>query len=313
MKLKEFLQWGEHAVNDVLNSLNDVSLNLASKLGPWFAPAIPAYFIAKSLYKNLHVDFSVALIAAGSVEFIGILVISVHQNATNWNIISRDRDPKVDTKITLNNVRIYLTVALILSVGLELIPILSPLAIGAFVVLTSISSNTLTILNNLTRWQDEIGEELRLSKAKAKILANIKEFTQKLKTLTSEFSKLGTEVEDAKNSLKTVIDEVKVAKVSLQVLQEEKATLQGEINQLSKGTNVVKPKLKTKASKVKSINKKQDIADRQAQVKLLFEQGLDKHQIAAKLPGKVSHGTIYNDLKFLATSEQSNGKVQEIT
>ncbi|MEM7033915.1 MAG: HTH domain-containing protein [Chloroflexota bacterium] len=203
-----------------LDTIEELALDFATRLGPWLAPIGPAYFIGRAVNTHLHAHLSIAVIMACAVELVGIAATHTALRAWTWNQMKRKTDPDAPFTLMVWLSLVYFFSAFALSILVEVFQQLATYAPAVFLGLAAVAYVTIGVATKLHRWEGARQKETEARQIKGKLAAEVERLIQSVRTLSSELDNLTLEVE-AKQQTKAILDQ------QLDQLQASKAVDQG--------------------------------------------------------------------------------------
>ncbi|NIQ88772.1 MAG: hypothetical protein GWN93_06685 [Deltaproteobacteria bacterium] len=126
-------------------------VKLIAKLSPWLAPIPSAYFVARSSMAHLNVPLVLAIIIGVVLELLGIATVHTALSLYRWNIkpaVDKEKGgwERAPLKLSIATCAVYFVAVLFLSVVLETVPQLAPIAPTIFPVVAVVGAVTLAIV-----------------------------------------------------------------------------------------------------------------------------------------------------------------------
>ena len=134
-----------------LESFDSIIADVGAKVAPWLAPLPTAFLIGKSTYNHLDWPGWVAVVAAITVEALGLATTSTAMELREWNAHKRKTDPQAPAKLALGLVGLYFVTAIGLTVALDIFPDLSTYAPAIFPLLSLAGVTVLALRNDHRR------------------------------------------------------------------------------------------------------------------------------------------------------------------
>lgn len=142
-----------------LESFDSIISDVGAKVAPWLAPLPTAFLIGRSTYNHLHWPGWVAVVAAITVEALGLATTATAMELREWNAHKRKTDPQAPAKLALGLVGLYFVTAIGLTVALDIFPELSTYAPAIFPLLSLAGVTILALRNDHRRRVERIEKE----------------------------------------------------------------------------------------------------------------------------------------------------------
>ncbi len=146
-------------ITKFLESFEATISDVGAKIAPWLAPLPTAYLIGRSTYNHLHWPGWVAVVAAITVEALGLATTATAMELREWNAHKRKTDPQAPAQLALGLVGLYFVTALGLTVALDIFPELSTYAPAIFPLLSLAGVTVLALRNDHRRRVERIEKE----------------------------------------------------------------------------------------------------------------------------------------------------------
>lgn len=134
-----------------LDNVERTAVDVISVFAPWLGPIPSAYLVGDACINNLQWHIVVAVIAALSVESIGVVSVVTSLRAYEWNATKNKTDPAAPFLLSLFLVIFYLVVTVGLVVLLNVIPALATWAPAVFPLLAVVGAVNIAIKNGQQR------------------------------------------------------------------------------------------------------------------------------------------------------------------
>ena len=146
-------------LHDWLGQSEALAVDLVVKIAPWAAPAPTAYLVYARTMAHLRWPAWVAIVAALVIESLGLATVATALELREYNQEKRKSDPAAPFGLAALLAGVYLVVALLLTVVLDIVPILSIVAPGAFPFLSLCGVLVLAVRSDHRRRLQTIAEE----------------------------------------------------------------------------------------------------------------------------------------------------------
>jgi len=123
-------------LTDALNGWEADAVELVAKAAPWFAPLPTAWLVYDRTMRYLSWPQWVAIAAAVTLELLGVAILATALRLYQYNQNKRKSDPAAPLWIALVLVALYLITAELLTVVLDIVPLVARLAPALFPVLS---------------------------------------------------------------------------------------------------------------------------------------------------------------------------------
>lgn len=254
----------------LLETLEEMALATVARIVPWLIPIAPAWAIKTSVEAHLEIEPTIALLMALAFEGMGIYTSHVAFLCWTWNKSRNKTDNEAPFSLMKWLLSAYLIVGLVLVILIKVYPPSTVVAPAFFLPLGLVVYSAWAVHIELSSWRQAKEAETEERKVKTGLTADIK-------NLTSDRTKLASEIEKQRAKLASLNDQ-------------EKVTFDGQTNSFDR-SNV------TKARAISDSNSKVRISERRSKILTLKGQKLTNAQIAKELD--VSLTTVKNDLKNL--------------
>jgi DNA-binding CsgD family transcriptional regulator len=267
------------SVETIITQLVRLIVSIASfsigELAPLVAPLAPSFSIYLAMSQRLHMPQVVALVAAGTIEIVGMYSAKISVRCYRWNSTKGKSEAAVPQALSVAMTAVFYLVVLALALTIELIPGLTALIFPAFTLISVSVYVNMAIDQNLRQLEQNKAAEIELRQKKNGLTADIRAAKNEAATLANDIQKLANER----------------AKLAADIDRQRRILANGN------GQNGVISPLNG-ASLDKANEAKQDkISQRRRQVLDLKLTGLTNREIAGRL--SVSIGTVKNDVRNL--------------
>jgi hypothetical protein len=151
---------------NTINNLENFILALATKIGLWITPLVPAYFVHRAMIKNLDTPIIWAWIGAAALEIVGLGATKNLLRAYTWNQERRKSDPAAPITWNIVAASIYYLTAFLLVLLIEFIPSTVRFAPAAFVILSGTAALVIALSADHTRRQNLVSERSAIRSTK---------------------------------------------------------------------------------------------------------------------------------------------------
>ncbi len=135
----------------LISNLEAIPVVLATRLGPWITPMVPAYFIHRAMVRHLDGPSFWGWMAAIALELVGVAAMFNLLNMYQYNQERRKIDPPAPLKWAMVTTCSYYLTAFALVLFVEFFPDVIKFAPAAFVVLSGSSAAVLALINDQKR------------------------------------------------------------------------------------------------------------------------------------------------------------------
>ena len=142
-----------------LESFESTISEVGAKISPWLAPLPTAYLIGRATYRHLAWPDWVAIVAAITVEALGLATTTTALELREWNAHKRKSDSQAPARLALGLVGLYFATAIGLTVALDIFPVLSTYAPAIFPLLSLAGVTVLALRNDHRRRIEGIQQE----------------------------------------------------------------------------------------------------------------------------------------------------------
>lgn len=142
----------------IVEQLENLLLSIATKIGLWITPLVPAFFVHRAMMQNLDTPVIWAWIAAAALEIVGLGATKNLLRAYTWNQEKRKTDPPAPITWNIVAATIYYITAFLLVLFIEFYPSMIRVAPAAFVVLSGTAALVIALSADHTRRQRLVSE-----------------------------------------------------------------------------------------------------------------------------------------------------------
>lgn len=135
------------------DDLETTILAIATKLGVWLTPLVPAYFVQRAMVQRLETPPAWGWIAAAALEIVGLSATKTLLRAYTWNQEKRKTDPAAPLGWNIVAAAVYYLTALLLVLVIEYYPGAVRLAPAAFVILSGTAALVIALSADHNRRQ----------------------------------------------------------------------------------------------------------------------------------------------------------------
>ncbi len=135
----------------LISDLEVIPVVLATRLGPWITPMVPAYFVHRAMVRHLDVPSFWGWMAAIALELVGVAAMFNLLNMYQYNQERRKIDPPAPLKWAMVTTCSYYITAFALVLFVEFFPDVIKFAPAAFIVLSGSSAAVLALINDQKR------------------------------------------------------------------------------------------------------------------------------------------------------------------
>lgn len=147
------------------NNLEGRLTDLIAGFAPWLCPIPTAWLIGKAAFELLNWPLAVAICAALIVESLGLASVNTALTLRNYNQAKRKTDPGAPFPLAALVVGVYLAVAVLLTVALDIFPSLATFAPAIFPALSLAGVLVLTLRSDHRRRLESIAQERAAKRA----------------------------------------------------------------------------------------------------------------------------------------------------
>lgn len=145
----------KNLIENLLSNTEDIMVILSTRIGPWLAPIVPAYFVGMAMHNQLHAWPIIAICGALAVEMVGMATTHTALKAWAWNKNKRKVDPKAPLWFCIGMSGFYFAGAISLTIVSEILPSTIVFAPAIFIVLAIVSMVTIAIQLTLRQWHND--------------------------------------------------------------------------------------------------------------------------------------------------------------
>lgn len=110
--------------------------DLIAGLAPWLTPVPTAYLVGRATIAYLRWPLPIAIVAAVIIEALGLAAVNTALTLREYNAQRRKTDPRAPFAVAAALVGVYLAVAVLLTVALDIVPDLARWAPAVFPLLS---------------------------------------------------------------------------------------------------------------------------------------------------------------------------------
>lgn len=133
--------------------------DLIAGLAPWLTPVPTAYLVGRATVAYLRWPVWVAVIAAVIIEALGLSAVNTALALREYNASRRKVDPRAPFEVAAALAGVYLTVAVLLTVALDIAPALARYAPAVFPLLSLTGVTVLALRSDQRRRLAAIAQE----------------------------------------------------------------------------------------------------------------------------------------------------------
>jgi len=134
-----------NTIKNTGNEIESLLTDVVAKVAPWCAPVPTAYLVGRATVEHLHWPVWVGIVAAVTVESLGLVTVATALELREYNAGKRKSDPRAPFTLAVVLAGVYLTVALLLTVALDTIPSLALYSPAVFPLLSLCGVTVLAI------------------------------------------------------------------------------------------------------------------------------------------------------------------------
>jgi len=138
-------------LDTILDKIEAAPLAIATKLGPWLTPLVPAFFVQRAMIQHLDAPPKWGWIAAAALEIVGIAATNSLLRAYQWEQERRKSDPSAPIWWNVAACVVYYGTAFLLVFIIEFWPQATAFAPAAFVILSGTSALVLALVGDQKR------------------------------------------------------------------------------------------------------------------------------------------------------------------
>lgn len=125
--------------------------DLIAGLAPWLTPVPTAYLVGRATIAYLRWPLPIALVAAVIIEALGLAAVNTALTLREYNAQRRKTDPRAPFAVAAALVGVYLAVAVLLTVALDIVPDLARWAPAVFPLLSLAGVTVLALRSDQRR------------------------------------------------------------------------------------------------------------------------------------------------------------------
>ena len=168
------------------NNLEGKLTDLIAGFAPWLCPIPTAWLVGRAAYELLSWPLPVAITAALIVESLGLASVNTALTLWNYNQAKRKTDPGAPFALAALVVGVYICVAVLLTVALDIFPSLATFAPAIFPALSLAGVLVLALRSDHRRRLDTIAldkAEKRAERQAARQVTTVKRKAETVKPL----------------------------------------------------------------------------------------------------------------------------------
>ncbi len=192
-----------NTIENIVEKIEAIPIVLATRLGPWITPLVPAFFVHRAMVKHLNVPTFWGWIAAIALEVVGVAAMFNLLRMYQYNQEKRKSDPAAPIVWAVVTTAAYYLTAFALVLFIEFFPDVVKFAPAAFIVLSGSSAGVLALISDQKR------RELAVQLTKKKHPRKCPTPSANNDTLSAQPSKLGGDL-GAANAVRLSGVEVKL-------------------------------------------------------------------------------------------------------
>jgi hypothetical protein len=143
---------------NTFDAVESTLLALASKIGVWLTPLVPAYFVQRAMVEHLQAPPTWGWIAAAALEIVGLAAVKNLLRAYTWEQERRKTDPPAPMIWNIITAAVYYVTAFLLVLVIEFYPPATALAPAAFVVLSGAAALVIALSDDQNRRQAVVSQ-----------------------------------------------------------------------------------------------------------------------------------------------------------
>lgn len=143
---------------NTFDTVESALLALASKIGVWLTPLVPAYFVQRAMVEHLQAPPAWGWIAAAALEIVGLAAVKNLLRAYTWEQERRKTDPPAPMAWNIVTAAVYYVTAFLLVLVIEFYPPATALAPAAFVVLSGAAALVIALSDDQNRRQAVVSQ-----------------------------------------------------------------------------------------------------------------------------------------------------------
>lgn len=125
--------------------------DLIAGLAPWLTPVPTAYLVGRATVEYLRWPLPIAIVAAVIIEALGLAAVNTALTLREYNAQRRKTDPHAPFAVAAALVGVYLAVAVLLTVALDIVPDLARWAPAVFPLLSLAGVTVLALRSDQRR------------------------------------------------------------------------------------------------------------------------------------------------------------------
>jgi hypothetical protein len=138
-------------MNEALHKIENAAVDFIAVFAPWLGPIPSAYLVGAACIDYLQWHWTIAIIAALTVESIGVVSVVIALRLFEWNETKNKSDASAPFGLALVNVLFYFVVTIGLTVMLDVFPQLARYAPAVFPLLAAVGAVNIAIKNGQLR------------------------------------------------------------------------------------------------------------------------------------------------------------------
>ena len=138
-------------VKKVLDEAEEIPLLIATKVGVWLVPAVPAYFAHRAIIEHLNTSIFWGWLGAIALEVVGVSAIKSGLRAYTWNVEKTQQDKEAPLNLHLVALCVYFASAFLIVLILELWPVVAAIVPAVYVVLGGVAMLNVALADDQKR------------------------------------------------------------------------------------------------------------------------------------------------------------------
>ncbi|KKM00049.1 hypothetical protein LCGC14_1808310 [marine sediment metagenome] len=237
-KILNFYASVETIVTQLVRLIVSVTSFSIGELAPLTAPLAPSFSIYLAMSERLHMPAYIALIAAGTIEIVGMYSAKISVRCYRWNSGRGKSEAAVPQGLSIAMTGIFYLVVLSMALTIELIPSLVSLIFPMFTLISIAVYVNMAIDQNLRKLEIDKTNDIADRKVKTGLTVEIKQAKIYLETVRDNISQAQQAATDnateAQQQAQQLGDEIDIQAAKLEALTVKETKLKADIVQLQK-------------------------------------------------------------------------------
>ncbi|KKN24822.1 hypothetical protein LCGC14_0891140 [marine sediment metagenome] len=226
-KILNFYASVETIITQLVRLIVSITSFSIGELAPLTAPLAPSFSIYLAMSERLHMPAYIALIAAGTIEIVGMYSAKISVRCYRWNSGRGKSEAAVPQGLSIAMTGIFYLVVLSMALTIELIPSLVSLIFPMFTLISIAVYVNMAIDQNLRKLETDKANDIADRKVKTGLTVEIKQAKIDLETVRDNAT-------EAQQQAQHLMDEINIQAVTLEALTVKETKLKSDIAQLQK-------------------------------------------------------------------------------